>query len=573
MSNAFGVAWRIPCPGLCASSLLPSSTATTLRSAWPAPRTLPSCAPWRLYSTASRPSFVLSNTALSIPSRFLTPSIRPYKFSHSLFNWARSEPEPAEPEYEHGVPIRQQPLSAAEINAIFGKGKVSPEVGNRLLAVVQGRRLAGTIDLDLPSDLVVVVRESTFNTALKWLRAKYPVDEDAAILARFEREEREEEEKLVRRAEKLGLYKPQSGTYGAERGENNSPYGKSVLNEVREYNEAKILKEEEQKRQEWLEGELKDQELMKRQLERNTALQKFEENAVVEARPRADPSQRPVLAWIQKHHLQATEKELDPKHMNMSTSRRILPSLILTFVTIGLGCLFAEYYQPPMKNDRLWPNVPPAAATILTIAGLNASIFLLWKFPPAWRMLNKYFISLPLVPRPFSILGSVFSHQTVKHLAMNMAILWFMGTKVHDEIGRGNFLALYMASGAFGSMASLAARVLTGNLVVTSLGASGAISGVVAAWCILHTNDKLVLWFVPYEWQNTFAAPGWVFLAGIVAFEVASVLSPIKFRQFDYMAHLGGYFAGAVWAALYNARREKKRKQEMTWWDKVGGTK
>lgn len=62
---------------------------------------------------------------------------------------------------------------------------------------------------------------------------------------------------------------------------------------------------------------------------------------------------------------------------------------------------------------------------------------------------------------------------------------------VHDEIGRGNFLAVYLASGVFGSLTSLTAHVLTGKLTVTSLGASGAIAGLVAAWCMLHAKYSL----------------------------------------------------------------------------------
>lgn len=59
---------------------------------------------------------------------------------------------------------------------------------------------------------------------------------------------------------------------------------------------------------------------------------------------------------------------------------------------------------------------------------------------------------------------------------------------MHDEIGRGNFLALYIASGVFGSFTSLALHVLLNKLTVTSLGASGAIAGLVAAWCMLHSE-------------------------------------------------------------------------------------
>lgn len=61
-------------------------------------------------------------------------------------------------------------------------------------------------------------------------------------------------------------------------------------------------------------------------------------------------------------------------------------------------------------------------------------------------------------------------------------------SQVHDEIGRGDFLAIYMASGVFGSFASLAAHVLAGRLSFTSLGASGAICGIVAAWMMMHAK-------------------------------------------------------------------------------------
>jgi rhomboid-like protein len=108
------------------------------------------------------------------------------------------------------------------------------------------------------------------------------VDEDAAIMARIEREEREEEAKLIRRAEALGLYKPQSGTYGAELGEENDPSGRSVLKEIRQKNEERLLAEAEKKRQEWLEGEEKDREKLKEHLAKNTALQKFEDTAALE---------------------------------------------------------------------------------------------------------------------------------------------------------------------------------------------------------------------------------------------------------------------------------------------------
>lgn len=73
-------------------------------------------------------------------------------------------------------------------------------------------------------------------------------------------------------------------------------------------------------------------------------------------------------------------------------------------------------------------------------------------------------------------------------LTIEAMLTWIVSFfKVHDEIGRGNFLALYLASGAFGSLVSLMGHTLIlRNLTATSLGASGAMCSLIAAWCILH---------------------------------------------------------------------------------------
>ena len=96
---------------------------------------------------------------------------------------------------------------------------------------------------------------------------------------------------------------------------------------------------------------------------------------------------------------------------------------------ILLCVTFSENYTFPPRSARLWPDVPPAAATIMGIIGVNAMVFLAWKVPPLWRTLNKYFISVPGYPFALATIGNVFSHQQFFHLAMNMAVLWVVGTR------------------------------------------------------------------------------------------------------------------------------------------------
>ncbi|KAE8136183.1 hypothetical protein BDV38DRAFT_284185 [Aspergillus pseudotamarii] len=498
--------------------------------------------------------------ALSMYCPRTTSSARSFTSSRCL----RTKPAP---NVEYGVQLRPQPFTMAEINAVFGSHvRITPQLGNRILGVLQGRRLDGTLDLDLPSDITRSVRPSSLDVALQWLRNNYPLDEDAAILARIEREELQEEEKLVRRAEELGLYKPQSGSYGAELGDSNDPYGRSVLKETRKRNEARLLAEQEKKRQEWLDGEQKEREKLEHMRQKNTALQRFEDTASLEVRERADPNQRPLLAWIQKHHLRATDWDLDVS--KLKNGDRILRILSITLVTFGLCYVFSNNYQAPAKADRLWPDVPPAAATVMAIIGTNIGVFLLWKLcPPAWRLLNRHFITVAAYPRPLSLIGNVFSHQTANHLALNMVVLWFVGTRLHDEIGRGNFLALYLASGVFGSFTSLTVNIMKGNLGLTALGASGAISALVAAWCMLHADENFTFFFLPSEWHDVASAKGWMVLTGLVALEFVNMFT--RRALIDYWAHLGGFLAGTLWSTAYKMRKDSKQLINKTWFERT----
>ncbi|KAL4975472.1 hypothetical protein BDW66DRAFT_160442 [Aspergillus desertorum] len=568
MSNAFGVAWRTPCLGLRPQNLHAPNLAVPFRSL--GRQISPT---WSLDSTprqllnSKRPFAILfPSTSVSACCSLFPYRILPRSFQSSA---ALSANKPTTPPVDKGVKLRDVPFSKEEIKDIFGsRTNLSHAMGNRVLSVLQARRLAGTLDLDLPSDITRAAPPSAINAGLKYLRKNYPVDEDAAIMARIEREEQEYEEKLAQEAEEQGLYKPQSGTYGAELGEQNDPSGRSVLKAIRERNEKRILAEAEKERREWLEGEEKYREKLKQHMAKNTALQKVEDTTALEVKGRADPSQRPLLAWIQKHHLRATDTETD--FLKLTTSSRLIPSLIFTLMTLALCYGFAVTYQPPAKADRMWQSLPPAAATVSAIIGINVAIFVLWRaWPPAWRLLNRYFISVAAYPRVFGLVGNVFSHQHLMHLGVNMSVLWFFGTKLHDEIGRGNFLALYLASGVLGSFVSLTMHVLRNSLFLTSLGASSAIAGVLAASALLHPGDKWTIAFLPREWQEYISAPAWVLFAGLVTFDVVGAVMNHRAPKLDYLAHLGGYLTGAVFALKYRANARRERERTRGWLDRV----
>ncbi len=102
---------------------------------------------------------------------------------------------------------------------------------------------------------------------------------------------------------------------------------------------------------------------------------------------------------------------------------------LMTLAVVSLCVLFAQNYMPPPRAARIFPNISMAAATVGALIGFNIFVWLAWKWPPGWRFMQKVFMLVPSYPYLSSMVGNLFSHQMLPHLATNMAVLWFVGTK------------------------------------------------------------------------------------------------------------------------------------------------
>lgn len=279
MNNAVSVAWRIPCARarVAHSSGIPSAL---LRSISAETRSAYSSCTGRSWSTQNR----LGTRAVQEPFQNARTQAASSTFSRSFKTSSVQSKRSKTPRARGDIPPEDSLpyFTVQEIDGIFGTSMLSPAMGNKALQTLQSRRISGTLDLDLPNDISKAVPQVALDNGLEWLRANHPMDEDAAIMRRIEREEKEEEEKLIRRAEQLGIYKPQSGHFGVEKAKENDVYGRSVLQEVREENEKRNKLKEEEERQKWLEGEEKEKEEMMKRIQKNTKLAKYESAEVME---------------------------------------------------------------------------------------------------------------------------------------------------------------------------------------------------------------------------------------------------------------------------------------------------
>ena len=87
-------------------------------------------------------------------------------------------------------------------------------------------------------------------------------------------------------------------------------------------------------------------------------------------------------------------------------------------------------------------------------------------------------------------------------------------------------------------------------------------------WQSIWTSEKLTIFFLPRELQEIISAPGWLVLAGFIAFETISLVTPFRAANFDHFAHLGGYFMGIVGASAWKTERQKKLREEAPFLEK-----
>jgi membrane associated rhomboid family serine protease len=148
------------------------------------------------------------------------------------------------------------------------------------------------------------------------------------------------------------------------------------------------------------------------------------------------------------------------------------------------------------------------------------------------------------VPIYLTLLTSMFMHGGIIHLAGNMLFLFIFGDNIEHRIGKVPFLIFYLVSGL---VASLAQIVVDTGSVIPTLGASGAISGVLGAYLVLFPQNRVTVFLFRFLTQvPAIVAIGlWAvfqFINGIGAFAATEE----TVGGVAYMAHIGGFVAGVL---------------------------
>jgi membrane associated rhomboid family serine protease len=187
--------------------------------------------------------------------------------------------------------------------------------------------------------------------------------------------------------------------------------------------------------------------------------------------------------------------------------------------------------------------------------GSEASLL---SFITAWGVVPREYVSgqdiPPLIPLPFwaTLFTSMFLHGGWMHLGGNMLYLWIFGDNLERVMGAAKFLVFYLVCGV---AAGLAHIVFSGGSAIPSVGASGAISGVLGGYLLMFPKNQVRI----LTNRGVARVPALVVLGMWIVIQLVSQFG--AFTQTSegggiaYMAHIGGFVAGLALVKLFATRQ------------------
>jgi membrane associated rhomboid family serine protease len=161
----------------------------------------------------------------------------------------------------------------------------------------------------------------------------------------------------------------------------------------------------------------------------------------------------------------------------------------------------------------------------------------------------------------FTLFTSMFMHGGLAHIGGNMLFLWIFGDNIEDRLGHLRYVIFYLVCGVIASLAHVfttyAFATSESSLMVPSLGASGAISGVLGGYLLLHPTRRVTV--ILFRFLTD--VPAYVAIGLWFVFQLISGLGILgggsQQGGVAYAAHIGGFIAGLALIKVFEIGRNK----------------
>jgi len=210
----------------------------------------------------------------------------------------------------------------------------------------------------------------------------------------------------------------------------------------------------------------------------------------------------------------------------------------------------------PIKDENPSSTTPVVNITLVLVNIAIFFCFFFYNVDYETIIMNYGMVPMYILrgERLYTLFTSLFLHGGFIHLFGNMIYLYIFGDNVEDAFGHFRYLLFYLICGVAADFTHILSLTTELELTIPTIGASGAISGILGAYLILYPRAR-ILTLVFYGWAFITAIPAifflgfWFLMQWLFAvFEVGGGVA--------YWAHIGGFVAGLILAPIFRRKRK-----------------
>jgi membrane associated rhomboid family serine protease len=244
--------------------------------------------------------------------------------------------------------------------------------------------------------------------------------------------------------------------------------------------------------------------------------------------------------------------------------RHITP--VINYILIAVNILAFIFWQDMGTNIPVTFGYATVPEEILTGRDLITRSVLVENPITGQNELQPGLQATP-IPVYLTLITSMFMHGGWAHLGGNMLFLWIFGDNIENALGHKRYLIFYLLCGVIASLAHVfSASFLNQSTLVASLGASGAISGILGGYILLFPRRGVHVWFL----LGIITLPAIIVVGIWFVFQVINGMGMLGGEEtaggVAYAAHIGGFLAGLILVKFFHRRINIETRDRRTSW-------
>lgn len=274
--------------------------------------------------------------------------------------------------------------------------------------------------------------------------------------------------------------------------------------------------------------------------------------------------QQQDFLFLEEYHLHKTNvKDMLLPIGDDNRDRRTTP--IVNYLLIALNIFVFIYWQDLGRNLHFTFAYSTVPGEILSGTDIITDAKLL-KDPYTGQTIEMPGLERTPVSVYLTLFTSMFMHGGIAHIAGNMMFLWIFGDNLEDAMGHLNYLFFYLLCGILAGLSHVFSSAYFGqSLLIPSLGASGAISGVLGGYMILFPSRRVHVWFL----FTILSVPAFLAVGLWFVFQIVNGMGALGGEEASgvaYAAHIGGFIVGLILVKMFSKRRPVLPKQRRANW-------